>query len=196
MSQNQSNEADGNPSTPPTKISVPFGDVMDRGVITHLSHQDVVVEITEPYSGFSATSHIPLLLAGHVSFLRRDHGKQQAEKLLQELYENLQVVNGNLPNVLLEFAQLKRTVAEREVRGLSEDALAEWKRESRRAIRKGQRTPVEHQQLLERQEKIRRTTKFAVWMMKERFSEAIVGRTVGIGFTKQLLRYLEGLTKQ
>ena len=67
-------------------ISFIHNGVWIEGVILIRTNSDIKVEITHPYSGFTAGCHIPYFCCPYIGFLG-DVGDTRARELLIELHE-------------------------------------------------------------------------------------------------------------
>ncbi|MCW7553918.1 hypothetical protein NX722_15065 [Endozoicomonas gorgoniicola] len=73
----------------PQILSFYIDETLVQGKVTYCKPYDIMVEITEPFSGFKAASHIPTFARHHKHF-KGIKGHHKAIELLIELYTELQ----------------------------------------------------------------------------------------------------------
>ena len=73
-------------------ISTLVNNVPVQGTVTHLKKYDLTIEITQPFSGFTAGCHIPYFARNHMNYTGR-YDKAKTIELLTGLYKDLMIIN-------------------------------------------------------------------------------------------------------
>ena len=118
------------------------------GTITDLSRSGLSVEITAPFSGYSAHRHVPTFARASRNFL--EIGEQVASELLSELYQDLLLLDGKRKSLAAELHGSERVFSKLAEHQAIQAELATKKTALKQQFRAGLLDQKQYQQSLKR----------------------------------------------
>lgn len=159
------------------------------GAVTYLTGSDLTVRIDHPFSGYTASRHIPYFAREHFSF-KGDYGEQTQIALLKGLYKALADLNDKSDT---EGSQIK--TASQLIQRLSSGNATFDRTKLRRAFKQGQISQTEYQNLLRQDRSDRESIEQQIFAIKQDCIEQLAPSTIGLISVEQAFDFLVSHSK-